>query len=488
MKEIKFVDTTVRDGQQSLWATEMKTDDVQEVIKYLDQARFDAIEILATSFEKKMVREFFECPFERLRVAHQAARNTPLRVIRGRHLAAFQITPLAIERLWYQKLAEYGVEQVRSSDASNTFESWKTQVELAKEAGIKTILNLVFSISPKHTDEYYAEKARQAATLKPFRICLKDPGALLTPSRLRTLVPIIKKKIGTIPLEFHTHCNTGLGGLCTVEAINLGINIVNTAVPPLSDGSSNPSIFEVARNARVLGYKVKINEVPLEHVKNYLMKIANQQGLPQGERAAYDSFHFIHQVPGGMISNLRFQMQQVGMADRLDEVLEEIAQVRADFGYPIMVTPYSQFIGAQAVMNVLSGERYKVVSDELIQYALGLWGEDESRAIDPNIRDLVTSMPRAKAFIGQEYIEPCMSELRKIYGGPGVSDEDFLLNFFTSIDDVVAMRKAEKKGRFFLNESQNLHALINCLSHHKNIRYVNIKNDDQKIFLTNLKN
>lgn len=487
MKKIKFVDTTVRDGQQSLWATGMRTEDVLAVMENLDQGGFDAIEILATSFEKKMTRELYQCPFERLRLAHKLAPNTPLRVIRGRYLAAFQITPLEIERLWYQKLAEYGVQQVRSSDASNTVSSWKKQVDLGKEAGIDTILNLVFSISPKHTDEYYAEKARQAAQLAPFRICLKDPGALLTPERLQTLVPIIQENIGDVPLEFHTHCNTGLGSLCTLEAINQGIEIVNTAIPPLAEGSSNPSVFEVARNARVLGYETEVNEAPLHEVQAYLERVADQQEFMVGERAAYDSFHYIHQVPGGMISNLRFQIQQAGMGDRLDEVLEEIARVRADFGYPIMVTPYSQFMGAQAVMNVLSGERYKVVSDELIQYALGWWGEEESDSMDPDVRDRVVHMPRAKAFAGKQYHEPDMAELRQMYGGEGISDDDFLLHFFTSREDVAKLRDLESKGKQYFSGYPNIHSLINKLSQYQDISYVKVESHQQKIFLANAK-
>lgn len=485
MTRIRFVDTTVRDGQQSLWATGMHTDDVLAVMGYLEQAGFDAIEVLATSFEKKMVRELYQDPFERLRRIRELAPGTPLRVIRGRHLAAFQITPLEIERLWYRKLADYGVEEVRSSDASNTRDGWKKQVELGRAAGIRTILNLIFSISPRHTDYYYAQKASEAAALAPYRICLKDPGALLTPDRLQTLVPRIRKEIGDIPLEFHTHCNTGLGGQCALEAIRLGIGIINTAVPPLSDGSSNPSTFEVARNARVLGYETAIDEEPLQHVQALLEQVAEDRSLPRGTRLPYDSFHYIHQVPGGMISNLRFQLRTAGIGDRLNEVLEEIAQVRADFGYPIMVTPYSQFIGAQAVMNILSGKRYKLVSDELIEYALGLWGEDESAAMDPDVRDRVVAMPRARALASRTHVEPGMDELRGRYGGVGVSDDDFLLNFFTSRQDVQTLRAAQASGEVAVGPAA-LSGLIRRLSQHQHIRYVQIGRGDRSIALANL--
>ncbi len=483
MDKIQFVDTSVRDGQQSLWATNMRTETVLSVVELLDEAGFDAMEVMATSFEKKMVRELFEDPFERLRLIKQRVPDMPLRIIRGRHLAAFQITPLEIENLWYKKLADYGVGQVRSSDSSHTVSSWKKQVDLGKKYGIDTILNLIFSISPRHTDEYYAQKAVEAAKLKPFRICLKDPGALLTPERVKTLLPAVASKIGNIPLEFHTHCNTGMGVACTVEAIKLGVKIVNTAVPPMADGSSNPSVFEIVKNARTLGYEVAIDEQPLHEVSRLLYQAAKDYGMPIGTPQQYDSFHYLHQVPGGMISNLRFQLGNAGLQDKLQQVLEEIIQVRADFGYPIMVTPYSQFMGGQAVMNVISGERYKIVSDELIQYALGFWGEDESSSMDQNVRDKVLSLPRAKVLQKKKFVEPEMAELQKLYGGLGVSEDDFLLHFFTSREDVTTLRQAQSSmaGRFV--GKHPLESLVRRLGQYSSIKYLRINNQDESVAL-----
>jgi len=235
MDDVKFVDTTVRDGQQSLWATGMRTGEMLPALPYLDRAGFEAIEIHANSFEKKMVRELLEDPFERLRLARQTVPATPLRIIRGRYLSSFQIAPRAVEEMWYERIGAYGIQEVRTSDSSNNPAGWRDHVEMARKEGIRTVLNLIFSISPRHTDDYYARKAREAAALRPYRICLKDPGALLTPDRLQTLVPAILANVGGITVEFHTHCNTGLGGLCTLEAIRLGIRTVNTAVPPLAE-------------------------------------------------------------------------------------------------------------------------------------------------------------------------------------------------------------------------------------------------------------
>lgn len=479
-REIRFVDTTVRDGQQSLWATNMRTAVMLPALEHLDRAGFDAIEVHANSFEKKMVRELLEDPFERLRLARAHAPRTPLRIIRGRYLTSFQIAPEPLERLWYAHMAACGIEEVRTSDSSNTAANWARHVEMASAEGVRTVLNLIFSLSPRHTDAYYAEKAREAAAIRPYRLCLKDPGALLTPERLQTLVPAILRETGDIPVEFHTHCNTGLGGLCTLEAIRLGIRCVNTAVPPMAEGSSNPSTFDVARNARVLGYETVLDETVLPPVEAHLRAAARREGLPVGVPQSYDAAHYIHQVPGGMISNLRFQLGKAGLADRLDEVLEEIGRVRRDFGYPIMVTPYSQFMGAQAVMNVLAGERYRTASDEIIQYALGFWGADECEAIDPEVRERVLDRPRARELAGLPPRQLSLDELRALHGGAGVSDEEMMLRIFTDADSVAAMRAARTR---MTQRPGGIAGLVEEVSRHRRVGFVQIQTPEMSLCL-----
>ena len=348
-------------------------------------------------------------------------------------------------------------------------------VKEADRAGLETILNLIFSISPKHTDEYYAQKAREAAALKVFRICLKDPGGLLTPDRTRRLVPIVLRNSGGIPVEFHTHCNTGLGPLCCVEAIESGIKIVNTAIPPLANGSSNPSLFNVAANARAIGHTPNINEQPLNRIADHFTSIAKREALPVGAPVEYDAYHFIHQVPGGMISNFRHQLSKLGMEEQLGEVLEETGRVRTEFGYPIMVTPYSQFVGVQAAMNVILGERYKEVTDEAIQYALGLWGEEEAASMDLNVRDKILDRPRARELAKSETTEPSLKDVRKKLGGRGVSDDDLLLRFFAGTEEVAAMRAAGPP-KSYISVRQPFLALIEELAKKTSYRQIYIRN------------
>lgn len=478
MDEVSFVDTTVRDGQQSLWAMAMRTGMMLPVLDTLDAAGFDAIEIAAAGTEKKIVRDLREDPFERMRLARERVRRTPLRVIRGRHLAAFQITPDSLERLWYERLAAHGMKQVRISDCSNTSKGWAAQVCYSRAVGLEPIVNLIFSISPRHTDAYYARKAQEAAALQPFRICLKDPGALLTPERVRTLVPAIQASVAGVPLEFHTHCNTGLGAQCSLEAIKLGIRIINAAIPPLAESSSNPSLFDVARNARALGYRTSVDEESLKAVEAHFRAIALRDGLPMGAPAAYDAFHYLHQVPGGMISNLRFQLGTMGLAHRLPEVLEEIARVRADLGYPVMVTPYSQFTGAQAVMNVVAGERYKVVADEVVQYALGFWGDDERDSMDPNVRDRILDRERARSLARWQPEQPTLDEVRRDLGGPGVDDDELLLRYFTDPQQVAAMRAA---GPVKPDAGTSLQRLLVALGKSRSVSFVSVQKADSSV-------
>jgi oxaloacetate decarboxylase alpha subunit len=439
---VHFVDTTLRDGQESLWATAMRTGMILPIAARMDEAGFEAVEVIATTNFKKQIRDLKENPWERIRLIAKRFKHTPLRAVRNRYMAAFQITPNSISNLWLERMAANGVQEIRLSDPSNTSCYWNDILHSATKAGLKTIINLIFSISPRHTDDYYARITREAANLKPYRLCLKDPGGLLTPERIRTLIPVVLKNSNGIPVELHAHCNTGLGLLYSLEAVQQGIRSLNTALPPLANGSSNPCLFSVTKNLRALSYEPVVNEELLNPVAEHFAAIAQRERLPIGVPAEYSEFHFTHQVPGGMISNFRYQLGKAGMVNRLSEVLEEIGRVRAEFGYPIMVTPYSQFIGVQATMNVIVGERYKEVPDEVIQYALGLWGSEECSSMDPDIRDKVLSRPRARELALRTPPQPSVKEFRDRLGGAGVSDDELLLRYFSSEEDVEAMKAA----------------------------------------------
>ena len=268
---------------------------------------------------------------------------------------------------------------------------------------------------------------------------------------------VIQKNAPGFPIELHVHCTTGLGPLCALEAIKLGVEIVDTSVPPLANASSNPSVFNVAQNARSLGYSPLVDLEALQPVAKNLTFIAKRENFPIGAPVEYDYSQYVHQVPGGMISNLRFQLKNIGMLHRLDEVLEEAVQVRADLGYPIMVTPFSQFVGSQAAINVIKGERYLEVVDQVIQYALGFWGEEAASEVDANTKEKILARPRAKEFAGWQPPQPTIEEVRNKLGGPGLGDDELLMRYVVGKDDVDALK--------FAAGPQRVHERPQSLSH-----------------------
>ena len=446
MDKIEFVDVTLRDGQQSLWAEGMTTGMMLPVAEQFDDAGFAGIEAFSTSFFGKCVRDLREDPFKRIRLLASRIRRTPLRINSGGLNSGgfnfFGSDQPVMYQLYWNLMAANGIKEARISDPWNDPSAWRSRASAAQKAGIAPIINITYSISPRHTDEYYAERTRQAVRLKPYRLCLKDPGGLLTPERTRTLVPVMIKNAGAIAIEFHSHCSTGLGPLCCLEAVQAGIRIVNTAIPPLADGSSLPSVLSVTRNLRALGYHTEINEDALQKVVKHFTIIAQRARLSIGAPAEYDYSQYVHQVPGGMISNLRHQLRVAGVENRLAAVLDETVQVRADFGYPIMVTPLSQFVGSQAAINVISGERYKQVTDQVIRYALGQFGEEAIGLIDPEVRNKILNRPRTRELAAVNRPDLSMAEIRRELGGEGLSDEDLVLRSLIRKEDIEAMRAA----------------------------------------------
>ncbi|MGH7824170.1 MAG: hypothetical protein ACREQ7_03210 [Candidatus Binatia bacterium] len=478
---IKFVDTTIRDGHQSLWAENMTTGMMLPIAERLDRAGFDAIELISSSHLKKCVRELKEDPWARVKLMSERISRTPLRLNAGR-FSAFDITPRSMYRLFMERMAANGIREARISEEWNELDGWKWKTQVARDVGINPVINLIYSVSPKHTDEYFARRTRDAASLKVNRLCLKDPGGLLTPERVRTLVPIIFKNAKGIPVELHTHCTTGLGPLCCLEAVKLGIKIVNTALPPLADGSSNPSLFNVAKNLRALGYHTLIDEELLRPVSDHFTFIAKREGFPIGAPVEYDYSQYQHQVPGGMISNLRFQLRKVGMEHKIDQALEETMRVRAELGYPIMVTPLSQFVGSQAAINVIVGERYKEVTDQIIQYALGYWGREGAELMDSAVSAKILDRPRAKEWAERQPPEPTVQELRKKMNAENVSDEDFLLRWNLNVDEIEEMRAAGAPKEY-LTARKPIVTLLDELSRRSEYRQIVVQKGDMVISL-----
>lgn len=474
MSQIKFIDTTLRDGQQSLWALNMTTEMMLPALEQMDQAGFEAMEFFVPIVQlKKMVRDLNQNPWEWLKQGAAIAEKTPLRLHAG-YKGGLGKVPESIKKLMVQKVIDHGITCARISNPWNNFVELREEVDELKRMGMDSVVNIIYSVSPRHTDEYFVERARAAAALKPYRLCFKDVGGLLTPDRVRQLLPKIQAVIGDIVLELHVHCNNGLAPVNVIEAVKLGIIHVHTAVPPLANGSSNPSIFNTAANLRAMGHEITVFEEMLKPVEEHFTRIAKREGFAIGTPYEYDERLYTHQVPGGMISNLRYQLDKVGMLSHLDATLAEAAQVRSDFGYPIMVTPLSQFVGTQAAINVMTGARYEQVSDETIYYALGHFGQEATEAMDPNVKDKILNRKRAKELAQLEFPELSVQEVRQKYG-ESLTDEELILRAFVDEKAVEVARRPSAIINMGLSVRQPIVELVSRLLQMKDKRHVSVQ-------------
>ena len=431
MKKIEFIDQTIRDAQQSLWGNLMRTDHITPIAEVMDRVGYKAIATVGSQAFTVQVRTLQEDPWERIRLLSSLITKTP---IRGSYvifaLSSFDLsTPRDIIALWIKPSVANGIKSFWVCDYQTDMEKFIYFARIAKEEGAEVVPSLMYTSSPVHTNELWASKTRMIASARDCvdRIMIEDASGVITPEATRELVATVLANCEGLPVEFHSHCNPGLAPLCYLEAIKAGITTLHTAVAPLANGTSLPAIETILHNAKKLGFTSDIDEDALAQVSAHFRKVAEEEGLPIGVPTEYDVFHYEHQVPGGMMTNLTRQLREVGMLNRLDEILDEVVLVRKDFGYPVMATPYSQIVGAQAVENVISGERYKQFTDEAIKYLLGYYGEPVG-PVDQNVKDKVMSLSRTKEFINwqpENYLKS-VDELRREIG-PDLSDDDLLL-------------------------------------------------------------
>lgn len=477
MTKIKFIDTTIRDGHQSLWAMNMRTSHMLSTMPYLDSAGFEAIEFLAAGAAfKKLVRHLKENPWDWITGGSRSAKKTPLRWhgdVVGRTMSGY--VPQQVGEMLVSKAVDLGIRYTRIGNKWNDFTTMSQHIARFERLGMTPIINIIYSVSPRHTDEYFIQKAREVSSLNPYRVCFKDVGGLLTPERIRALVPKMIEAAPGVTWEFHGHCNNSFGPVNALECAKLGIGIIHTSIPPLANANSQPSIYNVAANLRTLGFDPQIDEKILLPATEYLTSVAKKEGFQIGIPYEFDETLYRHQVPGGMISNLRYQLSLAGVGDRIEEVLEEVPRVRAELGYPIMVTPLSQIVGTQAAINVIVGERYKQVTDQTIEYTLGRHGNEAPEVMDPDVKDKILSRPRANELSELIPWEPTISELRTHYGRD-ISDEDLILMAIVG-DDALDVVGSTSAGRPQLTKSRSLSELIKDLIAQEEHKFVRVDYD-----------
>ena len=324
---------------------------------------------------------------------------------------------------------------------------------------------------------------RVNSVVHPSSLRIKDSIGLLTPDRVRTLIPAIQKNIGDKPLEIHSHCTTGLATLCYLEAIKLGIRTVQTCISPLANGNSIPSAENIIQNIRHMGYTSTLDDNALKEIAAHFRYVAKREGKPVGVPVEYDISQYEHQIPGGMQSNLESQLELRGDLDRLDEVMEEVGRIRKEMGYIVMITPLAQIVGTQAVLNVVTGERYKTVVDELYQYVLEFYGKPPA-PIDPNVKDKILSTPRGKEYLKWTPPQPSIEDYRKQLGGR-LSDDELLLQLMLPEENIKDLLSTGPLKTDYPSPTleKPVTVLVRELVRQTNLSYVNIQKENFSLTL-----
>jgi oxaloacetate decarboxylase (Na+ extruding) subunit alpha len=436
---VEIVDTTTRDGNQSLWsATGLTTPDVLDIAPTMDRVGFRALDFTSSTHMSVSVRFHHEDPWERIRFVSEAMPQTPLNFITtGMRFISWTPAGEDVIRLVFRCVARNGIRRFQIAEPSNDPEALLRLARMAREEGVdEVVVGLTYSISPVHTHDYYLERARAVSGSEDIdRLYLKDPGGLLTPDAVHELIPGFMDAAAPRPVELHSHCTISLGPLAYVEGLKAGTRTLHTAVAPVANGTSNPSCENTLHNLEAEGYSHGLDTEALAEVSEHFRALAQRKDLPLGKPVEYDSAYYRHQMPGGMVTTTKRQLQEIGKPELFDATLEEVTRVRAEMGYPIMVTPVSQFVATQAVMNVIYEERWSKVSNEMIRYFHGHFFEPAA-PVDPDVADKVLSMPRAAKL---KDVEPLSLEGAREKFGDAISDEELLLRLTMPAEQVDAM-------------------------------------------------
>ncbi len=441
MAHIEFLDETMRDGQQSLWGMRMQAGMALPVSPLLDRTGFRVIDLTGSSMFECLIKYCHENPWEGLDLLVQSMPRTPIRGgMRSNASVTFGVTPDSLMDAWMRQLNVHGVRSFWIYDVLFNNDKTKRLAKIAKQFGSEVAGAIMFTLSPVHTDEYYAKQADELSVSPDIdTLLLYDTAGVLEKERMQTLLPAIVAKSRGKPIEFHSNNLLGQSAKAYLDSLPLGVTILHTASRPLANGPSVPSTEVMVRNIELQGHTHSLNPKLFAPVAEHFEKVGKAAGFLVNQYAEYDVLSIQHQVPGGMVGTLKAQLVQHGMSDKLDAVLNETAKVRKELGYPGMATPFSQLVGTLAVLNIVTGKRYASIPDEVIQYAAGFYGQTAA-PIDPNIMDIIMSSPRGKQVAASPPPQPSIEDLRKEYGTD--DDDELILRALVPGEGLEKMKKA----------------------------------------------
>lgn len=425
MKNIKITDTSLRDGHQSLWATRMTTSDMIPILDKIDEVGYHSLEVWGGATFDVCIRYLNEDPWERLRTIRGIVKKTPLQMLlRGQSLVGYTHYPDDIVEKFIEKAAENGIDIFRMFDALNDVRNLEAALKAVKATGKHAQASVVYTISPVHTMQHFLDTALKLREMGADSICIKDMAGLLSPYAAYELVKMLKENLD-VPIQLHTHYIGGLAIAALLKAAEAGVDIVDTASVPMAFGSSQPPVETIVRALQDSERDTGLDLHKLFEIANHFEQLRKHKGFERGVTRISDMRVFEHQVPGGMISNLMSQMEEQKATDRIDEVLAEIPRVREEMGYPPLVTPTSQIISIQAVLNVLMGERYKLCPGEVKDYVRGLYGKPPV-PIKEEIRKKIIGDEPVVTVRPDDLIDPMWERARQESAHYARSDEDVL--------------------------------------------------------------
>lgn len=484
MAEVALVDVSFRDGNQSLWgATGVRTRHVLAIAPVVERVGFHALDFTSSTHMGVAVRTHREDPWERIRLTRAAMPETHLQFIgTGFRFISWERAHPAFMRLVYERLVANGMSRFMVLDPMHDIAAVRETAETLRAVGAaEVVAALTFTISDVHDDAHYADLAGQMAACDAVdRLYLKDPSGLLTPERAETLIPAVLARIGDRPLELHSHCTLGLSPRTSLRAVDLGIGTVHVGCGPLGNGTSLPEARRLIANLRETGHTVDVDDALLDRVCDYFARLADAEGLPHGAPRDFDATFLRHQVAGGVMTTLRRQLREIGHEDRFDQVLDEVVRVRAELGYPIMVTPFPQIVCSQALYNVIGDRRYGTVADQTIRYVLGTFGRPAA-PIDAGVREAILSRPRADEL--SDEAEPEDPDALRARLPDGIGDEEFLLRAVMPAEEVDAMRAAGPAQRNYNPDLQPVLALLDGLRDRPPVTHLTIDKPDFRLTL-----
>ncbi len=425
---VRIVETSLRDGHQSLFATRMNTEEVVKLARIYDDAGYHALEVWGGATFDACLRFLSEDPWERLREVRKVCKKTKLQMLfRGQNILGYRHYSDDVVDMFCKKSIENGIDIIRVFDALNDLRNLKQAVASTKKYGGECQIALSYTTSPVHTIDYYVKLAKEVEALGADSICIKDMAGVLLPEDAKKLVKAIKKE-SRLPLELHSHSTAGVCEMTYKAAIEAGVDIVDTSLSPLSNGTAQPSTQALAMSLKGTKYDPKLDLDVLHEAEPIMTAIVNKyvsNGLLNIKSLQVNPNILTYQVPGGMLSNMIKQLSDQDAMDKYEDVLKEIPKVRKDLGYPPLVTPMSQMVGTQSVLNILNGERYKICAKEVKDYLSGKYGKAPAK-VDPKIRKKIIGDEKVIRCRPADLLEPEFEKLKKKYKDIARSDEDVL--------------------------------------------------------------